>query len=357
MAMFQADLQLASGANAPLDAAYEERALYTVSGTVEIAGDSFGPGQLLVLRPGDRITLRASAEGPRAGDAARRRADGRAAAHLVEFRLLPPATASSRPRPTGRPDASKPFRATASPFPCPSRLGRRWRNILELFPRKQTCMSEAAALQTMVGPRHRRRTPRTPYERQAQTFPRLDDEQVGRAKAFGSVDALPKGTVLFSRGDRTVDFFLVLEGNIEIYDDGPDGRAERHHRPRAAPVHRRAGPVQRPRHPGRRPHGRGRRGGAHEPPAVPAVAGGRAGHRRDHHARLHPAPGGADAARARRGDACGLAGPVAPATGCGCGVSCRGTAIRCACSTRKATARRRRKRCWKPTASARRTCR
>src|SRR5215217_1283809 len=63
MAMFQADLQLAAGASAPLDALYEERALYTVSGTVEIAGDRFGPGQLLVFRPGDRITLRA-ADGP-----------------------------------------------------------------------------------------------------------------------------------------------------------------------------------------------------------------------------------------------------------------------------------------------------
>ena len=64
MAMFQADLQLAAGAAAPLDALYEERAVYTVSGTVEIAGDRFGPGQLLVFRPGDRITLRAAPEGP-----------------------------------------------------------------------------------------------------------------------------------------------------------------------------------------------------------------------------------------------------------------------------------------------------
>ena len=60
MAMFQADLRLDAGASAPLDAFYDERALYTVSGTVEIAGDRFGPGQLLVFRPGDRITLRAS---------------------------------------------------------------------------------------------------------------------------------------------------------------------------------------------------------------------------------------------------------------------------------------------------------
>jgi thioredoxin reductase (NADPH) len=29
--------------------------------------------------------------------------------------------------------------------------------------------------------------------------------------------------MLFSRGDRAVDIFLVLEGAIEIYDNGPDG--------------------------------------------------------------------------------------------------------------------------------------
>jgi len=29
--------------------------------------------------------------------------------------------------------------------------------------------------------------------------------------------------VLFERDDRTVDFFLVLEGSTEISEDGPDG--------------------------------------------------------------------------------------------------------------------------------------
>ena len=52
-----ADVRLAAGARAPVDAAYEERALYTVAGTIEVAGDAFGPGQLLVLRPGDAIAV------------------------------------------------------------------------------------------------------------------------------------------------------------------------------------------------------------------------------------------------------------------------------------------------------------
>jgi redox-sensitive bicupin YhaK (pirin superfamily) len=58
-AMFYADVSLAAGAAVPLDADYEERGIYTVSGEIDIAGDVFGPAQLLVFRPGDRITVRA----------------------------------------------------------------------------------------------------------------------------------------------------------------------------------------------------------------------------------------------------------------------------------------------------------
>jgi len=43
----------------PLDADYDERAIYTVSGEIDIAGDRFGPGQLLIFRPGDPIAIRA----------------------------------------------------------------------------------------------------------------------------------------------------------------------------------------------------------------------------------------------------------------------------------------------------------
>jgi redox-sensitive bicupin YhaK (pirin superfamily) len=58
-AMFYADAALAAGASVPLDADYDERAIYTVEGEIEIAGDTFRPGALLVFRPGDRITIRA----------------------------------------------------------------------------------------------------------------------------------------------------------------------------------------------------------------------------------------------------------------------------------------------------------
>jgi redox-sensitive bicupin YhaK (pirin superfamily) len=60
--MFYADVALGTGASIPLDPDYDERAIYTVSGDIEISGDVFGPGQLLVFRPGDRITIRARTE-------------------------------------------------------------------------------------------------------------------------------------------------------------------------------------------------------------------------------------------------------------------------------------------------------
>ena len=60
--MFYADATLAAGATVPLDPDYEERALYTVSGRIEIAGETFEPAQLLVFRPGDRITVKAATD-------------------------------------------------------------------------------------------------------------------------------------------------------------------------------------------------------------------------------------------------------------------------------------------------------
>jgi redox-sensitive bicupin YhaK (pirin superfamily) len=60
--MFYADISLGAGASVPLDPLYDERAIYTVVGEVEIASDIFGPAQLLVFRPGDRITIRANTD-------------------------------------------------------------------------------------------------------------------------------------------------------------------------------------------------------------------------------------------------------------------------------------------------------
>ena len=57
-----ADATLTPGAVLPVDAATEERALYVVSGEIDIAGDRFAGGQLLVLKPGDPLMLTAASE-------------------------------------------------------------------------------------------------------------------------------------------------------------------------------------------------------------------------------------------------------------------------------------------------------
>ena len=57
-----ADVRLKTGTTVPIDAAHDERAIYTVGGTIEVAGDAFEPGQLLVLKPGDAITVAAASD-------------------------------------------------------------------------------------------------------------------------------------------------------------------------------------------------------------------------------------------------------------------------------------------------------
>lgn len=57
--MFYADVKLDQGAALPVDAEHEERAAYILDGTVEVAGDRFEAGRLLVFRPGDRLKITA----------------------------------------------------------------------------------------------------------------------------------------------------------------------------------------------------------------------------------------------------------------------------------------------------------
>lgn len=52
-----AEAVLSPGALLPFDAHYDERAIYVASGEIDIAGDRFEAGRLLVLNPGDRISI------------------------------------------------------------------------------------------------------------------------------------------------------------------------------------------------------------------------------------------------------------------------------------------------------------
>jgi redox-sensitive bicupin YhaK (pirin superfamily) len=57
--MFFADVTLEAGGVLPVDATHEERGAYLAEGTVEIAGDAFEAGRLIVFRPGDTHTIKA----------------------------------------------------------------------------------------------------------------------------------------------------------------------------------------------------------------------------------------------------------------------------------------------------------
>jgi redox-sensitive bicupin YhaK (pirin superfamily) len=57
--MFFADVTLEAGARIPLDSSHEERAAYLAEGTVEIGGDTFEPGRLIVFKPGEGMTIAA----------------------------------------------------------------------------------------------------------------------------------------------------------------------------------------------------------------------------------------------------------------------------------------------------------
>ena len=67
--------------------------------------------------------------------------------------------------------------------------------------------------------------PTDPYAREAQTFPRLSPDMMERLAPYGREERLLAGTVLFERGARSVDFWVIVEGSIEIFDTDADGRA------------------------------------------------------------------------------------------------------------------------------------
>ncbi len=68
--------------------------------------------------------------------------------------------------------------------------------------------------------------PADPYLREAQTYPHLASEMLSRVAAYGAEEVLPTGTTIYRRGDRSADFFVVVDGALEIFDETPEG--ERH---------------------------------------------------------------------------------------------------------------------------------
>jgi redox-sensitive bicupin YhaK (pirin superfamily) len=63
--LFYADATLAPEAVLELPNEHEERAVYVLFGEVDVAGDRFEPGRMLVFRAGDRLALRSGRQGAR----------------------------------------------------------------------------------------------------------------------------------------------------------------------------------------------------------------------------------------------------------------------------------------------------
>lgn len=62
---FYLDVTLTAGAQYPLPQDHEDRGVFVLSGSVAVAGDVFEAGRMLVFRPGDRVSVRAGAQGAR----------------------------------------------------------------------------------------------------------------------------------------------------------------------------------------------------------------------------------------------------------------------------------------------------
>ncbi|SDW15716.1 hypothetical protein SAMN05444358_10175 [Ruegeria halocynthiae] len=62
---FYLDLQLAPGASFPLPDDHEDRGVYITQGSVDVAGDTFDQGRMMVFRPGDQLSVRAGPLGAR----------------------------------------------------------------------------------------------------------------------------------------------------------------------------------------------------------------------------------------------------------------------------------------------------
>lgn len=62
---FYAHADLAPGARMPLPDDHEDRGIYVVSGSIEVAGQVFEANRMMVFRPGDRITVKAGPQGAR----------------------------------------------------------------------------------------------------------------------------------------------------------------------------------------------------------------------------------------------------------------------------------------------------
>ncbi|MEV4605235.1 FAD-dependent oxidoreductase [Neorhizobium sp. LMR1-1-1.1] len=63
--------------------------------------------------------------------------------------------------------------------------------------------------------------PTDPWIRPAQTFPALTDEMIERIRPYGTEEQIEEDTFVFRRGDHSIDFLLVLDGELQMFADDP----------------------------------------------------------------------------------------------------------------------------------------
>jgi thioredoxin reductase (NADPH) len=63
--------------------------------------------------------------------------------------------------------------------------------------------------------------PTDPWIRPAQTFPELTEDMIGRVRAYGAEEEAAEDMFVFRRGDHSIDFLLVLSGELQMFADDP----------------------------------------------------------------------------------------------------------------------------------------
>ena len=85
-------------------------------------------------------------------------------------------------------------------------------------------MSESSSSKVSSDEASRRRA--VPEGRDQQAFPKLTDAQVNRIRPYAKEEHLDADTIVFRRGQRNADFYVVLEGCIEIFDFNCQGEPQ-----------------------------------------------------------------------------------------------------------------------------------
>ena len=57
-------------------------------------------------------------------------------------------------------------------------------------------------------------------------FPKLTEEMVERLRSYGREETLPANVTLFTRGERQVDMFVVLDGEVDVSLPTADGESK-----------------------------------------------------------------------------------------------------------------------------------